>query len=59
MVDTNSSTGKVMASCDGRRMTIECGGAIGVFGIGGQAGEVDIPGFGQLGGLSRIHGGYK
>jgi hypothetical protein len=30
-----------------------------VFGIGGQAGEVDIPGFGQLGGLSRIHGGYK
>lgn len=29
-----------------------------MFGVGGQTGEVDIPGFGQLGGLSGIHGGY-
>lgn len=46
-----------MASCDGRRMTVECGGAIGVFGIGRETGEVDVPGFRQLVGILGIHNG--
>lgn len=47
-----------MAPSDCRRVPVECGGAIGVFGIGGQTGEVDVLGFAQGAGrhrLSRIH----
>lgn len=32
-------------------MAIERGGAIGVFGISGETGEVDVPGFSQIAGL--------
>lgn len=51
--------GKFMAPGDRGRVPVECGGAIGVFGVGGQTGEVDVLCFAQGAGrhqLSWIHG---
>lgn len=35
-------------------MPVQCGGTIGVFGIGGQTGEVDVLGFTQGAGRHRL-----
>lgn len=45
-----------MAPRDGGGVTVECGGAIGVFGVGGQTGEVDVLGFAQGAGRHRLRG---
>lgn len=52
---TYSCAWELMASGDGGRVPVQCGGAVGVFGIGGQAGKVDVTGFSQLG-LCRLGG---
>lgn len=45
-----------MAPGDCGRVPVQCGGAIGVFGVGGQAGEVDVLGFAQGAGRHRLSG---
>lgn len=45
-----------MAPGDRGRVPVECGGAIGVFGVSGQTGEVDVLGFAQSTGRHRLSG---